>query len=125
MDEKSRQNLSTCDPILQTVFNKVDQFIPLRVIEGHRSPERQKQLYEEGRSKVLVGKHNTNPSDAVDVAPLPVNWKDTDRFKYFAGFVIGMALDMGYKLRWGGDWDQDHELNDQTFMDLVHYEVVR
>jgi len=125
MDEKSRANLSTCDPILQAVFNAVDQFIPLRVIEGHRSPERQKQLFEEGRSKVLVGKHNTNPSEGADVAPLPVNWKDTDRFYYFAGFVIGMASSMGYKLRWGGDWDRDHELNDQTFMDLVHYEVVR
>ena len=124
MDERSRENLATCDPKLQTIFGAVDRFIPLRVIEGHRSPERQIQLFNEGRSKVKVGEHNTTPSRAADVASLPINWKDKDKFYYFAGFVIGMGAAMGYKLRWGGDWDQDHELNDQTFMDLVHFEIV-
>jgi peptidoglycan L-alanyl-D-glutamate endopeptidase CwlK len=125
MDEKSRANLSTCDPILQTVFEEVDREVPLKVIEGYRSPERQKQLFDEGRSKVQVSKHQTTPSDAVDVAPLPVNWQNKQKFYYLAAFVVCLAKTKGYKIRWGGNWDGDQDLDDQTFMDLVHYEVVR
>jgi len=31
---------------------------------------------------------------------------------------------MGVDLRWGGDWDSDTEVRDNSFDDLVHFEIV-
>jgi len=31
---------------------------------------------------------------------------------------------MGVTLRWGGDWDRDTEVQDNSFDDLVHFEIV-
>ncbi len=61
---------------------------------------------------------------AVDIAPYPIDWKDHKRFYYLAGIVKGVASQMGIKVRWGGDWDSDNDLNDQSFMDLGHFEIV-
>ena len=49
--------------------------------------------------------------------------KDLNQFYYFAGIVIATARDLDIVLRWGGDWDRDHDLSDQSFDDLVHFEV--
>ena len=40
------------------------------------------------------------------------------------GMIKGIAKEKGIKIRWGGDWDSDGEVLDQTFMDLVHIEVL-
>ena len=34
-----------------------------------------------------------------------------------------VAQDLDIPIRWGGDWDSDNNLNDQNFMDLVHFEL--
>jgi hypothetical protein len=43
-----------------------------------------------------------------------------------AGMVQAAAIEItGKKLRWGGNWDMDHEpITDQDFQDLVHFEEV-
>lgn len=69
------------------------------------------------------GKHNSRPAEAVDVAPYPVNWEDLQRFYYFAGVVTGVALQLDISIRWGGDWDSDTQVKDNTFNDLVHFEI--
>jgi hypothetical protein len=63
-------------------------------------------------------------SRAVDVAPYPIDWNDTRRFDHFAGIVVGIAHRSGVKIRWGGNWDRDNDLNDQNFNDLVHFELI-
>ena len=68
-------------------------------------------------------KHNQEPSLAVDVAPWPIDWNDSHRFYHFAGFVLGIAAALNIRLRWGGDWDSDFDLRDQTFFDLPHFEL--
>ena len=95
------------------------------VLEGHRGQERQDQLYIEGKTKVKYpnGRHNSKPSNAVDVTPYPVNWEDRERQTLFAGFVLGVANQMGISLRWGGDWDQDFEVMDNRFDDFPHFEL--
>jgi peptidoglycan LD-endopeptidase CwlK len=120
----SLANLATCDERLQRVFREVVKHFDCQVLEGHRSAERQLEMHALGRSKIKAGgKHNASPSLAVDVAPFPVNWDDTQRFHYFAGFVKGVAAQLGVNLRWGGDWDSDTEVKDETFRDLPHFEI--
>ena len=122
----SKERLATCDERLQEVFNEVIQFVDCSVLEGHRSQERQDKLYDEGKTKVKYprGRHNSNPSRAVDVTPYPVDWEDRERQTLFAGFVLGIARAKGIKLRWGGDWDMDFEVMDNRFDDFPHFEVI-
>lgn len=128
--KKSSDKLATCALNLQKLFNEVVKEYDCTILEGHRSSSRQYQLYNEGKSKVTISSHNHNPSRAVDVTPYPIpkDWGENDfkekaKFYYFAGYVKGVAKKMGVHIRWGGDWDKDHEFNDQTFDDLVHFEI--
>ena len=122
---RSKQRLSTCDERLQKVFDEVIKHVDCSILEGHRNKERQNKLYDEKRTKVKYpnGRHNSSPSKAVDVTPYPVDWEDRERQTLFAGFVLGIARGMGYKLRWGGDWDQDFQVMDNRFDDFPHFEI--
>jgi len=122
---RSKENLATCDKKLQDVLNEVIKHVDCSVIEGHRSGERQNKLFNEGKTKVKYpnGRHNANPSRAVDVVPYPVDWNDRERFHLFAGFVLGIAQSMGIKLRWGGDWNMNFEVDDNKFDDFPHFEL--
>ena len=121
----SRARLASCEKELQNLFNEVVRYFDCSVLVGYRGRNEQNTAYESGHSQVEWpnGKHNKNPSVAVDVAPYPIDWDDRERFIYFGGFVKGCAFRMGIPLRWGGDWDNDTKLSDNKFDDLVHYEL--
>ena len=128
----SKQRLATCHPDLQKVFNEVIKYIDCAILEGARSDFDQQKAFKAGNSKVdgikIRGKHQVdakNPlSRAIDIVPHPLNWRDRERFSYFAGFVLGIATSMNIKLRWGGDWDCDNDLSDNNFDDLPHFEII-
>ena len=123
--KKSLSKLETCDKRIQDLFLRVVKKFDCTIIEGHRSKDRQNKLFKEGKSKLKYpkGKHNAIPSKAVDVAPYPIDWSDRERFTYFAGYVLGIAYEMGLKIRWGGDWDMDTQVKDNNFDDLPHFEI--
>lgn len=132
--QSSKEKLETCDSKIQQLFNEVIKHRDCSIIYGHRTPEEQWELFKKGRklvggvwiivnpSEVVTYKdgwdkksnHNEEPSKAVDAAPFPIDWDDEKRFYHFAGFVMGVASQMGIKLIWGGDW---------KMQDLVHYEL--
>jgi peptidoglycan LD-endopeptidase CwlK len=124
--DKSISKLATCDACLQRVFHEVIKHFDCTILEGHRNKERQNRMVEERKSQVRWpdGKHNTVPSMAADATPYPVVWDDRERQTLFAGFVLATAKSMGIDLRWGGDWDRDTEVRDNTFDDLVHFELM-
>ena len=123
--KSSKKRLDTCDNKLQKVFNEVIKHVDCSILEGHRKKDRQNKLYEEGKTKVKYpnGRHNRQPSSAVDVTPYPVDWEDRERQTLFAGVVIGVASQMNINLRWGGDWDQDFQVVDNRFDDFPHFEL--
>ena len=122
---RSKERLATCDSRLQKVFNEVIKHVDCSVLEGHRGEERQNAFFEEGKTQVKFpkGRHNSSPSNAVDVTPYPVDWEDRERQTLFAGFVLGVAKLMGVTLRWGGDWDMDFHVMDNRFDDFPHFEI--
>ena len=124
--KKSNATLEGCHPDLQKLFQEVIKNFDCTILQGHRSKKLQDEYYRTGKSKVEYpnSKHNSLPSMAADVAPYPINWNDKERFYYFAGYVKGLADQMDIKIRWGGDWDGDTKVNDQTFMDLPHFELL-
>ena len=123
---KSAERLATCDVRLQEILNEAIKIVDFSVICGHRDKEAQNMAYYEGKSKLQYpdSKHNTNPSEAVDVAPYPIDWNDTERFAHLIGILRGIAHTKGYKLRVGIDWDMDGDIRDHSFMDYPHIEIV-
>lgn len=130
--ESSKKQLATCHSDLQTLMNEAIKYIDFTVLEGHRGQAAQEAAFKAGNTKLHFpnGKHNKLPSLAVDIAPFPVDWKDTERFVYFAGFIMGIAkmlLAQGkitHTVRWGGDWNNNTLVKDETFRDYGHFEVV-
>lgn len=131
----SKNRLATCDPRLIRLFNEVIKHYDCIIIQGHRTVAEQQALYAQGRTKPgpvvtqidgirTKGQHNFNPSRAVDVGPYPLDWNDLPRFIHFAGFVKGVAIMLGIKIRWGGDWDSDNQQSDERFRDFPHFEVI-
>lgn len=126
MSRSSLEKLRTCDGRLQRVVLEVAQHWPCVVLEGHRGKEAQDAAVARGMSKTPwpESEHNELPSRAVDVAPLPLNWKDREAFTHFAGKVLGIAAVLGVPLRWGGDWKRDGTPANDKFYDGPHFELV-
>lgn len=126
--ERSLSKLETCDHRLIKLFKAVILYFDCTVTCGYRNKEAQTSAYNSGNSEVQYpnSKHNSFPSKAIDCAPyiegMGVSY-DTNQCYYFAGVVIGMAKLMDIPIRWGGDWDKDNNIHDQTFNDLVHFEI--
>jgi peptidoglycan L-alanyl-D-glutamate endopeptidase CwlK len=96
------------------------------VVCGHRSEELQNKAFKEGRSKLEwpYSKHNRTPSLAVDIAPYPIDWNDKERFYFLAGVMKAMAYKHDIGIRWGGDWKGDNDFKNNSFNDLVHFELI-
>jgi peptidoglycan L-alanyl-D-glutamate endopeptidase CwlK len=128
-NEKSKKNLKECNMDLQRLFFEVIKHFDCSVTCGHRGKEKQDELFMATPQRTHVrwpnSKHNSVPSLAVDVTPYPVDYEDRERQTLFAGVVLGVASQMGIKIRWGGDWDSDTEVDDNRFDDLPHFELIQ
>lgn len=130
--EESKKQLLTCHADLQAVMNEAIKYIDFFVLEGYRGEVAQEAAFAAGNTKLHWpnGKHNKSPSLAVDIAPHPIDWNDTQRFVYFAGIIMGIATmlmlegKITHAIRWGGDWDRDTQVKDESFRDLGHFELI-
>ena len=118
---RSKERLKGVKPELVNVLNELIKVMDVTIIEGLRTEARQEQLVAEGASKTKYSKHLSGR--AVDFAPYPIDWDDRERFHYMGGMLRGIAKQMNVKIRWGGDWDGDGEIRDNSFDDLVHVEL--
>lgn len=69
-------------------------------------------------------KHNKAPSEAIDIAPFPLDWNDAEAFTLLAGIYVGTAAIMGIRVRTGIDWDADLNTKEHSFKDRPHIELV-
>lgn len=139
--QRSSDVLSTLHPDLAKVMNLAIKHstIDFGLVEGYRSVERQNILFKAGKSRIdgirKKGKHNYNPSLAVDIIisakEIPSLGYDWNHLSYVAGVVqtcasiLYEAGEITHKVRWGGNWDMDGIiLIDQEFDDGPHFELV-
>ncbi len=131
--QESFSKLSTCHPDLQALFYEVIKHYDCTIICGYRNQEDQEKAYREGNTKLHYpsGKHNHQPSIAVDVTPYPIDFDNEKLALWFGGYVMGIAQklkDEGkitHSIRWGGSWGGLGDLNTSGILqDLDHFELV-
>lgn len=122
----SEQRLATCDPRLQTLLRAAIEHVDFTVLCGYRNRDEQEDAFRRGASTKHYpdSRHNTLPSSAVDIAPYPVDWKDTARFARLVGYIERIAQEQRVPIRWGGDWDRDGFTTDERLIDMPHIELV-
>lgn len=128
---RSSERLATLDPRLEVVLRDALalQVRDITIICGHRDKVAQNEAFAAGLSKKQWpdSKHNSFPSCAVDIAPWihgTINWKDEGSFYGLWGVIMSASSLAGIPVRCGCDWDGDGLTEDQTFMDIGHYELV-
>lgn len=140
--KKSQAVFNSCHPDIRLIFKRVLPNFDHSGLEGARLDETQYEYFKTGRSKLNGiedrSKHQVTEeqplSMAVDVSPYPIDFSDTHkalaRFYMFSGYVFQASEELyaegliTHKVRWGGDWDSDKNFEDQSFDDLVHFELV-
>lgn len=122
----AEQKLATCDERLQKIVRIALKVIPLTVTVGHRGEDEQHQAFETGHSKLdwPESLHNSDPSKAVDCAPLPIDWNNKQAFIYMSGVLLGAAASLDIPVRLGCDWNMDGNPENDSFKDLGHMELL-
>lgn len=123
-------------PRLVAVVHRALQLSPVdfKVLEGVRTPERQRQLYAQGRTApgqvvtwTLRSNHFVNPATgyghAVDLLPAPYDWQDLQPFNQVAQAMLQAAQELDTPIRWGADWDQDGHPREKGETDSPHFEL--
>ncbi len=142
---RSLDRLETCVPEIQTVCHEVIEVYDFTVIVGLRGKAAQEEAFNTGHSNAHwpESRHNVedpdNPgkedpngvSQAIDIAPWfhtkpHIRWDHEREFIQLSGYMLQSAASFGIEMRWGGDWDSDHDLYDRNRpFDLGHYEIRR
>ena len=127
---KSLKELGTCRYDLKRIAHAVLKLKDHSVIKGHRNQAEQDVAFfaSPPRSKLRWpdGKHNQNPSIAMDVKTWPVPETEAalrEDQLYLLGLYVGVANGQGLTLRTGADWDRDGEIADNGFDDFFHVEI--
>lgn len=139
LNSTSEKRLVGVDPRLVAVVRRAVEKLPFNVlvVEGLRSLERQKDLYAQGRTKPgrkVTWTMNSNHlkqangfGAAVDLAPLngaQIDWNDLKKFDAIAKAMFEAAEELGIRIRWGADWDQDGNPRERGESDSPHFELM-
>lgn len=118
--KRSKMNLYTCHDDLRELFDRVLIRMDCSVICGYRNEHEQNRLYPEFTElRYPDSKHNTYPSNAVDVIPYVPGvdpYKNHGFFLRLACIVFEEAMLMGIEVKWGGNW--------KSLVDMAHWELV-
>lgn len=118
LSQKSLDNLKGVkDPLMNVVKRAIEiSQIDFKVLEGIRTPERQKELLARKVTQTLKSKHLTG--DAVDLGALKngeIIW-DKESYAVIAKAMKQAAAELKVNIRWGGDF--------KSFFDGPHFELI-
>lgn len=134
LHQTSLDRLKGVDPRLVKVVHRAAQIstVGFMVVEGLRTLERQKQLYAQGRTtkgKIVTWTLKSKHLDglAVDLAPIQngqIDWTDLTKFDAIAKAIFMAAAELGVKIRWGADWNQNGRPREKGESDSPHFELL-
>ena len=123
LDTKSLNRLHGVDKRLVDLAKQVAKITPIRfqITEGYRDRMRQKELYNEGKSRTLNSKHCE--CKAIDIVCCKEGYKEPLRDIYIViGLFLAKAKELNIKIRVGALWDKT-STKDNNFIDAFHIEV--
>ena len=127
LSARSRKNLEGVHADLVKVVERAIEItdVDFAVIEGVRTPERQKELVAKGASKTLKSRHIDKC--AVDLGAFVGNQLRWDAALYhkLKDAMFAAAKELKIPIRWGGDWNCNGDSGDETFFDGPHFELPR
>lgn len=118
LSQKSKEKLEGVDIRLVRLVEQAikETTVDFTVLEGLRTPERQKQLVNDGYSQTLKSKHLTGHAvDLVAIVNGKVSW-EKEHYPEIAKAMKKAAADQKVNIRWGGDF--------KSFFDGPHFELV-
>jgi len=122
------EKLEQAHPYLQLLFNKAIEYYDISIMCSVRDEETQNAYFRKGLSELEYpnGKHNKTPSMAIDFTV----WHKGNGYSYneedtnlVAGFIEGLAVAYGIKIRIGARWDNQW-VSQNGFKDFGHIELV-
>ncbi len=155
LGKKSKVQYDTLHADLQVIVDWTLKYcvVDFSINEGHRPVKKQFEYFKKGRELIdgewkltrpknkitnvdgfkIKGKHNYNPSLALDfkayVPDKPELTWDSVHLTYIGASMV-LSADflflqgaITHKLRWGGNWDKDGDLADNTLYDRPHVEL--
>jgi peptidoglycan L-alanyl-D-glutamate endopeptidase CwlK len=133
---QSRARLKGVHPDLVKVVERAIELTDqdFMVLEGVRTPARQKELYAQGRTApgpkvtwTLNSNHFINPKTgfghAVDLVPFPVDWSHT-KLDVVSKAMFAAAWELGVPIRWGRDWNRNGKPAEKGETDSPHFEIM-
>lgn len=148
LSQRSLNNLKGVHPDLVKVIQRAIEITEqdFMVIEGVRSREQCMINYGKGRTVAQCSVHGIpaqyaqpnaskvtwlrNPFAskhtlglAVDICPYPVDWNDIKKFDAIAKAMLQAGKELGVKVRWGADWDNDGNYREKGEYDSPHFEI--
>lgn len=122
--KKSEQILNTVQKELNVLAHEVIKISPIdfSITEGYRDRMRQKELYNEGKSRTLNSKHCEGKG--VDIVCCKEGYKEPLRDIYIViGLFIAKAKELNINIRVGALWDKN-STKDNIFIDAFHIELI-
>lgn len=105
--------------------------VDFMVVEGFRTKERQRVLYNQGRTTdgpkvtwTMNSKHCQGL--AVDLVPWvngKIDWTAGKNFDEINRAMTQAAHQLGFNIRWGADWDSDGKPREKGETDSPHFEM--
>ena len=116
---KSKERLKGVHPDMVKVMEEAIKESPLdfSITEGVRTLEKQKELFEAGKSQTMNSRHLKG--FAVDIAVLvdgKITW-EFSKYQIVADHIKKVAKNLNIPIVWGGDW--------VSFKDGPHFELNR
>ena len=108
--------------LVKEVASRIDAELPgysFRTTEVMRTPEQQKINIAKGVSQTMNSYHLKGKAFDIYLKTVPLNdpkgnWKFSD-YKKVADLFKKVAIELGYKITWGGDW--------KTLVDSPHFQI--
>lgn len=147
---RSLERLNGIHPDLASVVKRAIELTSqdFSVLEGVRSEWRQRELYGQGRTAKELAAVGVDPAlakpamqkvtwtlksnhfkqkdgygHAVDLVPYPLDWNTISKFDAIADAMFKAADDIGVRLRWGADWNQNGRRRERGESDSPHFEL--
>jgi peptidoglycan L-alanyl-D-glutamate endopeptidase CwlK len=132
LSDRSLERMSGLNPKLINIVLLAIKRTPIDFgvawMGGMRTPQQQKELFDQGFSKCdgykKLSKHQSGNAVDLNVFVGSKMVENKEMLCVIAGVMFSCASELNTELRWGLDWNKNGDIRDNTFNDQYHFELV-